>query len=217
MKCLLCLSPSPSLCFQKKSGATYDHCQNCDLVFLQEKFHLSAEGERQRYETHQNDVTDPRYQNFVQPLVDAIQTRLAAGAEGLDYGCGPGPVAGYLLEKAGYEITYYDPYFRPHPPTEGKFFDFIILSEVAEHFRNPGLEWPRLRRFLKPGGVIAVLTALRPEQQAFASWSYHRDPTHVSFYSLNTFKWISEEYDFSSSERAGERLILLTAPSLVSH
>jgi hypothetical protein len=55
---------------------------------------------------------------------------------------------------------------------------------------------------LKPKGVLGVVTRRVPDD--FEGWWYHRDPTHVVFYSERTFEWIAECLGFELIERRGD-------------
>jgi hypothetical protein len=54
---------------------------------------------------------------------------------------------------------------------------------------------------LKPRGLLAVNTQRVPD--TFENWWYHRDPTHVVFYSLNTFLWIAAHLKLSLQRNVG--------------
>jgi hypothetical protein len=51
------------------------------------------------------------------------------------------------------------------------------------------------------------MTELYNEGIDFASWYYKNDPTHVFFYSQETFEWIKKEFCFSNV-KVDERLII---------
>ena len=54
---------------------------------------ISAEAEKARYLTHNNDVEDERYQQFVSPITSAVMKQVQPlRTFGLDYGAGTGPV-----------------------------------------------------------------------------------------------------------------------------
>ena len=50
---------------------------------------------------------------------------------------------------------------------------------------------------LKPGGILAIMTNFYSEEIDFDEWWYQRDPTHVSFYSIKTFEWLSESFNWN--------------------
>ena len=93
-------------------------------------------------------------------------------------------------------------------------FDFIVLSEVAEHLFSPGVEFERLCGRLTPGGHLGVMTLLFDETIDFESWYYRRDPTHVTFYSRHTFRWLERQLDLAELTFIGDRIILLRRPEV---
>lgn len=150
--------------------------------------------ERARYDTHENDPGDPRYRAFLDRLREPLMPLLAPGAEGLDYGSGPGPALALMLEEAGFPMSLYDPFFAPDPAALGRTYDFITCTETVEHFFAPDQEFSRLDALLRPGGWLGIMTQMRDEAQSFESWWYVRDPTHVCFYHPTTIRWVAERY-----------------------
>lgn len=209
--CPLCSAPELASFFTTNEGAEYFHCSTCDLRSLHGRHRLSLKDERSHYELHENDVHDPRYRKFVSPLFDAVSGRLTPGATGLDFGAGSGPILATLFGEAGYATEKFDPFFWPDRRVLERTYDFVVTSEVVEHFNQPQLEFPKLRALLAPGGVLGIMTHLYDSSIDFASWYYRRDPTHVVFYSKATFGWIARECSFSSLTFEGERVVVLTA------
>ena len=75
--------------------------------------YLVSNEEKNRYLKHNNDVDDPRYQEFVRPVIQAVITYIKIHQHGLDYGAGTGPVITKLLREKNYFMTAYDPFFYP--------------------------------------------------------------------------------------------------------
>jgi hypothetical protein len=192
----------------------YYHCGDCDLRFIAPSLRLNPEQEKGRYETHNNDVTDTAYQNFVEPLFQQIRPRVAPGSRGLDFGAGPGPALLQMFERHGFSMAAYDPFFWPDPASLTTTYDFIVASEVAEHLYSPHNELERLFNLLKPGGWLGIMTLLVEPQTDFANWYYRRDPTHVVFYSRQTFIWIAQRFGFQDLTHEGGRIVLLRRPLL---
>jgi len=195
MPCPLCLTKKPELIFERQDRRwgrrVYYRCGRCRLIFLPPELYLSSEEEKRRYSEHRNFAGDDRYTDFLGRLLGPLCRRLRSGDEGLDYGCGPNPVMSGLLQAMGYGAAHYDPYFFPEKKILKRKYDFVTLSEVAEHFRRPRREWRLLDRLLKPGGRLGVMTGMTGGIGDFARWYYHRDPTHISFYEKKTFDWIA--------------------------
>lgn len=184
--------------FARAAGREYFDCAQCALVHLAPWQRLSREEERRHYETHENDPQDPRYRAFLEPLAAPLAQRLRRGAKGLDYGAGPGPALPAMLAERGLEVEVYDPFFAPRAEALERSYAFVACSETAEHFCEPGTEFGRLDRLLAPGGWLGVMTGMRPAPADFATWHYARDPTHVSFYSRATMRWIAAAFGWAA-------------------
>ena len=100
MKCGLCLEEN-SLSFKKdiKRNWQYWHCQVCDLVFRDPETYLDKFEEKARYETHNNSIESPGYVKFLTPAVEILKPYLSESSEGLDFGCGPGPIIDILFSR----------------------------------------------------------------------------------------------------------------------
>lgn len=185
------------------------HCGNCDLRFLSPERHLTPSEEKARYLTHNNDVEDPRYRKFVEPLFNEIVKRVPPGKAGLDFGAGPGPVLAVMLEEKNYQVALYDPFFHPHESLLLDSYDFIFASECAEHFYNPNYEFERIRRAISDGGLLGVMTHIFKPGTDITTWYYAKDPCHVVFYSEATMGWIKDNFSFRTLDIVGERIAIL--------
>lgn len=206
MRCPLCggRGPTPHAVV---SDASYHRCPDCALVFADPSARLGPTEERGRYETHENDPSDPRYRAFLDRLAAPLALHLAPGAEGLDYGSGPGPTLSIMLEERGFPMSVYDPFFAPDPTVLTRTYDFVTCTETLEHFFEPGRELARLDRLLRPGGWLGVMTGVLTDDIDFERWWYVRDPTHVAFYHARTLEWISERFGWHL-QRAGPTVAL---------
>lgn len=178
----------------------YLKCAICSLVWLEQSYHPSAHSEKTRYLEHNNSLDSPSYLQYLKRLSDRIVRRLSPPAHGIDYGCGPVEGMRAILEKEGYCVQSYDPFFFPKLPDSGATFDFLLCSEAAEHFFRPKEEFDRMQRLLKPGGFAAFSSMLHPSLEEFPHWFYRRDPTHVVFYSPETLSWIAQHYGWNLLE-----------------
>lgn len=218
MICVLCNSEKlkPIGITERKTRLFYFQCEDCDLIFLGPEFRLSAEAEKKRYELHENNVLDQGYQDFVSELNAAITAFVSSMAKGLDYGSGKSSAISYLLEKQGFDIESYDPFFNLDvSKLTPASFDYIVTCEVVEHFYNPRHELEKINSYLKQDGFLFILTSLRTPGIDFISWSYRRDPTHVCFYSEKTFQWISEHLGCSILKLQQPNLIVLQKKDLL--
>ena len=55
------------------------------------------------------------------------------------------------------------------------------------------------------------MTDILEDIRKFPGWYYHRDPTHVAFYTRRTFHWIAEWLDLEVDSPRG-RVVLLRKP-----
>lgn len=209
MSCILCGSQEVVELHFKTPPNNYFYCNNCDLHYVDSKDRLTAEEEKKRYLTHNNDVNDKDYQNFVEPLYREMSPKILPGGWGLDFGAGTGPVLAKRFENAGYKVSLYDPFFWPNESLLHQSYDFVFACEVVEHLYHPGEEFRRLNTMLKEKGVFGAMTLFYDPTINFETWYYRRDPTHVSLYSKKTFEWIAKNLGFSRLTFSGDRVVLL--------
>ena len=176
--------------YHRDRARDYLHCQTCSLVFVPPSQHLSLADEKAYYDLHDNQPDDPGYRRFLDRLFTPLNQRLAPRSRGLDFGCGPGPALAHMLEEAGHAISLFDPFYCPDETALAARYDFITLSEVAEHLAEPGRELDRLWDNLLPGGWLGIMTKRVRDPDAFRTWHYITDPTHVCFFSDATFQWL---------------------------
>ncbi len=172
-------------------------CDNCLGIFRPKRYHLSAPEEKSRYEKHNNDVNDIRYQQFVSPITSAVLKECLPKDVGLDFGAGTGPVISKVLKDQGYTIKQYDPFFHNYPDLLKTEYDYIVCCEVIEHFYDPQKEFGLLKRLLKPKGILYCMTHIYSPDIPFTNWYYKKDPTHVFIYQKETFEYIKNHFDFS--------------------
>jgi SAM-dependent methyltransferase len=186
--CPLCQSSQTSL-FLIAENREYHLCPNCDLVFVPEKFFVSKEEEKAKYDHHQNNPQDKGYCAFLDRLLLPLQKELSSTAKGLDFGSGPGPTLSVLMKERGYEMDIYDIFYHDREEVFHKQYDFITSTEVIEHLHHPLKEIERLWSCLNEGGVLGLMSAFRVE--AFSTWYYKRDLTHIRFFTPKTFAWLA--------------------------
>lgn len=204
MNCLLCVLPvHHSIQHQQTPDRRFYHCHHCDLIFVDPTDHVDLEQEKKRYEKHQNGTNDLGYQQFLlkftAPLLKFLQQEEFLQKENttvLDYGCGPHPILGRMLNPHLQKpLVNYDPFFANDTEVLKSKWDLILSTEVCEHFRNPREEFKKLKSMLTISGIAAFMTQFHEGPEKFTTWWYARDLTHVVFYSEKTWTWLSEEYD----------------------
>lgn len=207
--CPLCTNADIFVKGVKKDKRTYWDCNHCGLIFLDKEFHITSFAEKAHYLHHNNDISDLGYQKFVSPIIDYICKNIAPKALGLDYGAGPGPVVTSLLRKNHYEMQLYDPYFWNDLEVLKKNYDFIVASEVVEHFYFPAGEFQALKYLMRPEASLVIMTEPYKDTIDFETWYYAIDPTHVVFYRDRTFDWIRQNYGYESVEKVSPRVFVL--------
>lgn len=165
-------------------------CSNCDVVFVPSSSHLDHQQEKTIYDLHQNDPNDHRYRVFLSQIALPLMDRLKPQSSGLDFGCGPGPTLSLILQEQGHRVELYDPFYYPDKEPLSKQYDFITMTEVAEHLSQPRSVFEKIVSMLKSDGKLAVMTQFIPDDLDFSKWGYKNDPTHIVFYSKKTFEWL---------------------------
>jgi len=195
--CPLCSSHQTAI-FHQDDQRDYYRCQLCALVFVPSCYFLDAAAEKTRYDSHQNTADNIGYCNFLERLTEPLITYLKAGDCGIDYGCGPEPILSQMMQKKGFEMHHYDPYYSNHTQHLNKQYDFLTCSESIEHFYTPNNEWQQWLKMINKKGWIAIMTQLLTPQIDFSQWYYKNDPTHVCFYSTETFHWAAKKYNLKT-------------------
>jgi hypothetical protein len=126
---------------------------------------------------------------------------------GLDYGCGHTPTLSTLLKQNGLACDDYDPFFFPEVP-QGPY-DYIFITEAAEHFFHPGSEFEWISDLLHVGGILTMMTVLWKEVDQFSEWYYAKDFSHVSFYHLKTLQTVCDIFGFQHLFTDHQRVVVL--------
>ncbi|MGC8122081.1 class I SAM-dependent methyltransferase [Marinobacter sp. VGCF2001] len=189
--CPVC-ETGPLTPFRGVGTQRYLRCGLCEATVMAPECRLSESGERAVYELHNNEAGDPGYRRFLSKLAAPLLAQIQAGAEGLDFGCGPGPALAGMLEEAGMSMALYDPFFYPEDAALNRQYDFITCTEVVEHLYRPAEVFRTLDRLLRPGGWLGIMTCFQTDDARFDNWHYRRDPSHVVFYREQTFRWLAD-------------------------
>lgn len=205
--CPLCATRATRF-FYRDQKREYQQCPSCLLVFVPDGYLLDHTAEKAQYDLHRNHPDDAGYCAFLERLLQPLKACLPPHASGLDFGCGPGPVLAGLLAEQGFRMSLFDPYYYPDDSTLQATYDFITCTEVIEHIYDAREAWQQLTGLLKPGGWLGIMTKRPLGATAFAQWHYKNDPTHVRFYSEDTFRWVAHQWGLSLAFPASDVALL---------
>ncbi len=193
MRCNICSSET-ELIKNIKNNTNYFFCKECDFIFIDKNKILPENLEKNRYLKHNNTFDNigyvEKFKNLINKYVICYKNNIK---DILDFGCGYEPVLAKLLKENGFLVDIYDKYFSPEKVFLNKKYDLITLIEVIEHFKEPLLELMNLKKHLNKNGFFIIETLFHPgDKVKFLKWWYKEDLTHVSFFTLKTFKKIVE-------------------------
>jgi len=206
--CPLCNSGALSLISQdERHRRPFYLCQDCALISVPPRYHLSKADESARYALHDNTLSNQGYVDFLTEVAEvAVNVASEMSHTGLpvngdfsdrpvikllDFGCGKEAVLCRLLERRGIECHPYDPLYDDlRLPDVIDKYDIIAACEVVEHLRDIAGELRFMRGLLRDGGAVIVRTRLYDDADvdvgdgasAFQNWWYAQDPTHINFF-----------------------------------
>lgn len=135
----------------------------------------------------------------------------------LDYGCGNGCLVRHLREHSNTEAFGFDDgsiaaaaKARGIPMLDaGQLdalagsFDVVTAIEVIEHTVDPVAELRRMRRLLRPGGLLYLTTGnARPYAKRLTRWRYVVPELHISFFEPRTLERAYTEAGLRPERRA---------------
>jgi 2-polyprenyl-3-methyl-5-hydroxy-6-metoxy-1,4-benzoquinol methylase len=161
-----------------------------------------------RYRMHRNELSNPGYLAYLRKLATHVERGIPKGSCGLDFGCGPTSGMEHVLNQYDFKVVSYDPIFAARKELLKRSYDFIICSEVVEHFVNPICEFERLFDLLNRDGTLIIRTQFVPESVTFSEWWYTRDITNVSYYTGDTMRWIGARFGAAIEYRAKDIVYL---------
>lgn len=210
MKCHICSKVTPTF-LDEKSGISYGYCQSCAYIFKSEEQHQSIEAQKSRYDLHENSEEDPGYQAYFQRFLDFVLPHMTNSVHrALDFGCGRSSLLSQMLENEGYVCDFYDPVYHPDRSYQEQTYDFIVSTEVFEHLHDPLEVFKHLITLLNKNGYLAIQTQFHPNEiEAFKKWYYHLDPTHIVFFTPNTFKVLSEMFGCRYLGDNGKNMVVI--------
>ncbi|HQT29438.1 MAG TPA: class I SAM-dependent methyltransferase [Sulfurovum sp.] len=194
MLCSICHHEMHSFC-DAKTAICYYQCSHCDFLCKSAEHHQDLNTQKSRYTLHQNDENNAGYQAYFQRFLDFVLPLVGNPKNALDFGCGASTLLAKMLKENGIPCDYYDPLFHPQNTIENKKYQLIVSTEVFEHLHQPKEVFDYLLQRLEKGGYLALQTQFHPNDiQAFFSWYYHQDPTHIVFFTVKTFSVLCEAF-----------------------
>jgi SAM-dependent methyltransferase len=208
-KCKICGSECLDHLYNEKSNSNYYFCKVCEFVFQDENEVVSEEKEKEIYDLHNNTFESKGYVEMFENFIDkAIVPFIELKSNALDYGCGPGVVLAEILRNQGWNVKTYDPIYDNNSDYNNVKYNLITSTEVFEHFLNPVIELEKISKLLNKGGILAIMTLLRPKtSDEFKDWWYTRDITHISFYSPKTLYLLGKMFGLKMIYNDNKRLI----------
>ncbi len=193
ISCVVCGSSCQFFWGDKRRD--YWRCLQCQCIHVPRPFHLSETEEKQEYDKHENNLEDEGYLNFLRRAAKPLLERLPPASEGLDFGCGPGPALKKLLEQGSHRVTLFDKFYYPDNRVLSLKYHFITLTEVVEHLANPVAILDVLWQQLLTGGWLLLMTKRVSNPEAFQSWHYKNDPTHITFFHQATMEHLAARWN----------------------
>lgn len=181
----------------------YYECRQCRFLFTTQ--HDGADHTK-LYDEHYWEKHDPDWYGRVsetlrlvllsQSLLDLAPWR----ARVLDFGCGMGTfveVARRQLQMQSWGTDIIEPRFgrdwfvRPCDLAAAQF-DVVVACEVIEHLADPVASFLQIRRWLRPGGVLAFQTAYYDPAACGRDWWYIGPANgHVSLFSVGALEQLA--------------------------
>lgn len=208
--CKICHRPLTAI-HDTQMLSDFYHCPDCAFIFKDHEAYVSSERERKQYDQHNNTLESPGYVQMFEAFIALCITPHAQEIQTvLEFGSGPGPVLSKLLRDRGLEVDSYDKFYAPTPVYEGKQYDLITATEVIEHIEGP-LEIMRFfHEHLRKGGYLALMTQFHSnDSDTYLRWWYRRDPTHISFFTPETFRTLAKKSGFDLLLTDEKKSILL--------
>lgn len=179
----------------EKTDITYYYCNACEYIFKSPECHQDLIAQKERYNLHENNEEDVGYKAYFKRFLDFIIPLVDKPKTALDFGCGRSSLLATLLETEGINCDYYDPIYHPNRTNDSKKYELIVSTEVFEHLHQPRVVFESLLEQLEEGGYLALQTQFHPNNiEAFKKWYYHQDPTHIVFFTAQTFRVLCKMY-----------------------
>lgn len=209
MNCHICDKTTASF-HHEKTDITYYYCKACQYIFKSPECYQDLSCQKERYNLHENDENDAGYQAYFQRFLDFVLPLVKQPKTALDFGCGRSSLLAAMLIKEGIACDYYDPIYHPEGLQERKKYGLIVSTEVFEHLHQPREVFEALLERLEEGGYLALQTQFHSNDvEAFKTWYYHQDPTHIVFFTAHTFSVLCKKYGVEYIADNGKNMVLM--------
>jgi 2-polyprenyl-3-methyl-5-hydroxy-6-metoxy-1,4-benzoquinol methylase len=208
MKCIICNSLTDSF-LDSKSQIEYFECKSCQFIIKSKESFVDFKEQKKRYDLHENSEDNLGYKEYFNRFLDFILNDITEPKLALDFGCGATSLLSKILNQKGIKCDFYDPIYYPDN-NHNKKYDLIISVEVFEHIHKPKESFKYLVDRLNPNGYLAIQTAFYPKNRDdFLNWYYKLDPTHIIFFSPNTFTVLAKEFGLEIIKHNSKNMILM--------
>ena len=168
------------------------------------------EEQKLRYDLHENDENDEGYRAYFQRFLDFVLPLVGSPGSALDFGCGKSTLLANILNSMNITTDVYDPIYHPVKLYNSKKYQLIVSTEVFEHLHDPVATFYELTTHLEPGGFLALQTQFHPcDLKLFRSWYYHKDPTHIVFFTPRTFEILGRKHQCELLADNGKNMVVL--------
>ena len=100
-------------------------------------------------------------------------------------------------EAQGIDINHGVDFETDKLPFNDREFDIVIMYSVIEHLFDPGVILQEIKRILKPGGFLVVITPhLNLANLIISDRRFYEDPTHVHPYNPVSLEKLMGLYNF---------------------
>lgn len=218
MKCFICEKTNNSNFHFEKDGKKYFKCNNCNLIFLDDKCFQT--GLFDQYDDERYFINYIKgykiYIRFFDKIIREIEKFKKQGNI-LDIGCGIGILL--LLAKKrnwgefGIEISKFASDFAKtklklnvlHTDNlnnfPNNFFDVVVVSHVLEHLKDPLIILKEIRNKLKVKGILVIsvpnIGGLFPKLQK-ENWPSLKPSQHIYQFTPQTLKLLLKKMGFKS-------------------
>ena len=208
LKCFVCGGDRSAPLFTSSGGYPIHRCADCGVAFTDDRNAPPAPSLYPAFDQTSSTVLSgvrSALSVFLRQR-EAVTRSVKPSGRLLDFGCGNGAFARWMAEH-GYDAVGLEPFSLGEPVTAGRLtllrapledaegalgdFDVITLWHVLEHLRDPVQVLERLRRHLKPDGVLLVsVPNFRSWQgELFRGRWFHLDPPrHLIHFDPDTLR-----------------------------